>query len=185
VSKIVLRLLRLPEADPGVEPVGGSDAEPTGQPGADPVPQHVVDLADEPLGTPRSGEPTPTPLARWSASVAAAHEPCLVLDAHGRVLSLSVSGASLLGCSDVGVIGRPLLSVVDVVDFETGASGPDYAVRVAPLAVLVEGTGLMRSLLRVRLDDGSVRTVDAAAAPIHDVHGSLVGSVTFLASLGR
>jgi len=160
VAKLVLHLRRLPRSEP--EPAN-----------------HVVDLADQ-----ACEEPTPTPLARWSASVATAHDPCLVLDLHGRVLALSVAAAALLGCCDVGVIGRPLLSVVDVVDFDTGRSGPDYAPRVAPLAVLAEGTGLVRSLLRVRQRDGSARTLDASASPLHDVHGALIGSVTFLSVLG-
>lgn len=106
-----------------------------------------------------------------------------MLDTRGHVVSLSVSAAGLLGCSDVGVIGRPLLAVIDVVDFDTGESRPDYADRVAPLGVL-GGQGLMRSLLRVRRPDGSVATIDASSAPLHDVHGTVVGSLSFLATLG-
>lgn len=140
--------------------------------------RHVVDLGDH--GRPPAAA---TPLARWSASVAAAHDPCLVVDAHGQVLSLSASAAELLGCSDAGVIGRPLLDVVDLVDFETGASAPDYSARIAPLAVLKTGNGLMRSLLRVRNADGSRLTVDASAAPLHDVRGEVIGSLTFFAAV--
>lgn len=158
MAKLILRLQRL-----------DGDEQPA---------RHVVDLGDH--GRPPTAT---TPLARWSASVAAAHDPCLVLDAQGRVLSLSASGAELLGCSDVGVIGRLLLDVVDLVDFETGASKPDYAGRVAPLATLAQGNGLMRSLLRVRHHDGTWLTLDASAAPLHDAHGQTIGSLTFLASI--
>jgi PAS domain S-box-containing protein len=140
--------------------------------------RHVVDL-----GAHQRPAPPASPLARWSAAAAASHEACLVLDAHGHVVSLSAAATGLLGCSDVAVIGRPLLTVIDVVDFDTGASDPDYAGRVAPLAVL-GGQGLMRSLLRVRHPDGSVLTLDASSAPLHDVHGGVVGSLTFLATLG-
>jgi len=138
--------------------------------------RHVVDLGDE-----RRAAVASTPLARWIAAAATAHDPCLVLDRHGQVLSLSVSAASLLGCSDIGVIGRQLLDVVQVVDFDTGGAGPDYAARVAPLAVLSTGSGLMPSLLRVRRRAAAKATLDASSAPIHDASGRTVGSLTFLA----
>jgi PAS domain S-box-containing protein len=159
VTKLILRLERLQDAD-----APGSSS------------RHVVDLGDHTRAPAAS-----TPLARWIATVAAAHDPCLVLDREGQVLSLSTSAAELLGCSDAGVIGRRLLEVIDLVDFETGHSAPDYAARIAPLAVLSVGSGLMRSLLRVRQHDASPLTVDASSAPIHDVRGETVGSFTFLA----
>jgi hypothetical protein len=71
--------------------------------------------------------------------------------------------------------------VLDLVDFDTGASRPDYAPRIAPLAVLSPGSGLMRSLLRVRHKDGTRLTVDASSAPLHDARGTTIASVTFLA----
>lgn len=160
VPKLIMRLERLP----GVTPETSS--------------RHVVDLGDHGR-TPAAS----TPLARWSASVAAAHDPCIVVDAQGRVLSVSASAAELLGCSDAGVIGRSLVDVVDLVDFETGASRPDYSSRVAPLAVLTNANGLMRSLLRVRHRDGSLMTIDASSAPLHDVRGEIIGSLTFLAAV--
>jgi PAS domain S-box-containing protein len=162
VPKLVLRLHTLPSAP--AEPV---------------APRHVVDLG----GRARPA-PTPTPLARWSTVVATSHDPCLLLDVHGHVVSVSAAAAELLGCGPEGVAGRPLLALIDLVDFDTGASAPDYARRVAPLAVLQDGVGLVRSLLRVRHADGSIRTVDAAGAPVHDGDGRLVGSVTLFAPLG-
>lgn len=161
MTKLILRLERLQE-DP--------------QAAASSASRHIVDLGDHSRAPAAS-----TPLARWIATVAAAHDPCLVLGADGAVLSLSTSAAELLGCSDAGVIGRPLLDVIDLVDFDTGHSSPDYAARIAPLAVLFPTSGLMRSLLRVRQHDGAPLTVDASAAPIHDVRGETVGSFTFLA----
>lgn len=160
MSKLIMRLERLP---------GDEDATGT---------RHVVDLGDRGRAPAAS-----TPLARWSASVAAAHDPCLVVDAQGQIISLSAGAAELLGCSDAGVIGRRLIDVVDLVDFETGASRPDYAARVAPLAVLANGNGLMRSLLRVRHRDGSRVTIDASSAPLHDVRSEIIGSLTFLAAV--
>ncbi|MDQ1698131.1 MAG: hypothetical protein QOJ03_3484 [Frankiaceae bacterium] len=158
MPKLILRL----EALPGSDAAGRK--------------RHVVDLGDHGRAPAAS-----TPLARWSASVAAAHDPCMVCDVQGQVLSLSAGAAELLGCSDAGVIGRALLDVVDLVDFETGKSQPDYSARIAPLAVLTNSNGLMRSLLRVRHRDGSRLTIDASAAPLHDVRGEIIGSLTFLA----
>ena len=145
------------------------------------TPRHVVDLGEHerPVAT-----PTPTTLARWSRVTATSHDPCLLLDAQGRVVSISPSAGALLGCGSDGIIGRQLLPLLDLLDFDTGASSPDYALRVAPLAVLKDGAGLVRSLLRVRHTDGQVHTLDAAGAPLHDAAGNLVGSLTLFAALG-
>lgn len=171
MPKLILRL----EPLNGVAPPSAPAAAPAD---AAAPPPHVVDLGD-----PRRAPAASTPLSRWSAAVAGAHDPCLVLDAQGQVLSISTSAAALLGCSDAGVIGRSLKDVVDFVDFDTGASRPDYASRVAPLAVLTGGPGLMRSLLRVRHHDGSRVTIDAAAAPLHDGAGGVMGSMAFLSPI--
>jgi PAS domain-containing protein len=144
------------------------------------APRHVVDLGEHA----RPVAPTPTPLARWSRVTATSHDPCLLLDDQGRVVSISAAAGHLLGCGSEGVIGRHLLGLLDLLDFDTGASAPDYAQRVAPLAVLKEGAGLVRSLLRVRQLDDRPHTLDAAAAPLHDGDGRLVGSLTLFAPLG-
>lgn len=144
-------------------------------------PRHVVDLGDRDRHGPA---PTPTTLARWSRVTVTAHDPCLLLDAQGRVVSMSPSAGQLLGCDGDGVIGRHLLDLINLLDFDTGASAPAYAQRVAPLAVLEHGAGLVRNLMRLRHADGQVRTIDAAGAPLHDADGRLVGSLTLLARLG-
>jgi PAS domain S-box-containing protein len=123
-----------------------------------------------------------TPLARWSAAVAAAHDPCFVLDLNGVMISTSVAAVGLLGCGDAPVIGRHILEVVNLVDLETGAPNPDYAPRITALVVL-DGPGLARSLMRVRHEDGAIVTLDTSSAPIHDVDGHLIGSVNFLAPI--
>jgi len=162
VPSLILRLEPLPENAAGGSPPSTAL-------------RAVVDLDDS--------EPTTSPLARWSAASAAAHDPCLVLDRDGAIVSISAAAADLLGCSDAGVIGRQLLDVIDVVDFETGSPNPDYAARITPLAVL-DGQGLSRSVLRVRHPDDALVTVDTASASVHDAAGSVVGSVSFLASVG-
>jgi PAS domain S-box-containing protein len=125
---------------------------------------------------------TATPLARWSAAVAAAHDGCFVLDLNGVVLSVSVAATELLGVGDVAVIGRHILEVINLVDLETGAAHPEYAPRITPLVVL-DGPGLGRSLMRVRHEDGTVVTLDTSASPIHDVNGQLLGCVSFVAPI--
>jgi PAS domain S-box-containing protein len=139
-------------------------------------PARVVDLAaSERLGS-------ATPLSRWSAAVAAAHDGCFVLDRNGVVISISVAAVELLGCGDMAVIGRHILEVINLVDLETGAPNPDYARRITPLVVL-DGPGLGRSLIRVRHGDGTSVSLETASAPIHDVSAHLLGSVTFLAPI--
>jgi PAS domain-containing protein len=164
MAKLVLRLQALP----------------TGTLADSATPRHVVDLGQ----IRQSPAPTPTTLARWSRVTVTAHDPCLLLDDQGRVVSMSATAGRLLGCGSEGVVGRHLLPLLDLLDFDTGASAPDYAHRVAPLAVLKEGAGLVRSLLRVRHADGQAHTLDAAAAPLHDAEGRLVGSLTLFAVLG-
>jgi PAS domain-containing protein len=120
-----------------------------------------------------------TTLNRWSAAVAASYDACFVIDTNGIVISASVDAAELLGVADGMVIGRHILDVVTLVDLESGAPNPDYAPRITPLVVL-EAPGLARSIMRVRRQDRSIATLDTSSAPIHDSHGDLLGSVTFL-----
>jgi PAS domain S-box-containing protein len=123
-----------------------------------------------------------TPLTRWSAAVAAAHDPCFVIDANGIVISISVAAVELLGCGDMTTIGRHVLDILTLVDLDTGAPDPDYANRITPLAVL-DNPGLSRSLIRVRHADGALVSLDTSSAPIRDVTGYPLGSVTFLAPI--
>lgn len=125
---------------------------------------------------------TATPLNRWSAAVAAAHDACFVLDVAGCLVSVSVAGVNLLGCGDAAVIGRHILEVIELVDLETGAPHPPYELRITPLAVLAN-PGLARSIMRLRHADNTIVTLDSSSAPIHDVTGHLLGSVTFLAPI--
>jgi PAS domain S-box-containing protein len=121
------------------------------------------------------------PLAHWQAAVETASDACLVLDALGAVVSVSPAAVDALGCADDKVRGRKLLDVIDVVDLDTGASHPDYAVRITPLATL-GGRGLMRSLMRLRRPDGTLTTLDSTSAPLHDADGETIGSVSFFAT---
>jgi PAS domain S-box-containing protein len=120
-------------------------------------------------------------LAHWQAAAEGSNDACLVLDARGAVVSASPAAIEALGAAGQPVRGRRLLDVIDVVDLDTGASHPDYAVRITPLATL-GGRGLMRSLMRLRTPDGSLVTLDSTSAPLHDVDGVTIGSISFFAT---
>jgi PAS domain-containing protein len=121
-------------------------------------------------------------LSRWSAAIAAAFDGCFLVDTEGILLSISVAAVALLGVGDAAVVGRHLLGLLRLVDFETGAEAPDYATRI-PALVVLDGPGLARSMMRLRHETGAVVTLDSSSAPIHDSGGQLLGSVTFLAPI--
>jgi len=167
-----------PTADPVVE-ASAAVPDPTMAPAPTPerrATRRVVDVASPERLT------VPTPLTRWSAAVAAAHDPCFVIDANGIVISISVAAVELLGCGDMATIGRHILDILTLVDLDTGAPDPDYANRITPLAVL-DNPGLSRSLMRVRHADGALVSLDSSSAPVRDVTGYPLGSVTFLAPI--
>jgi hypothetical protein len=123
-------------------------------------------------------------LAGWADVVAAAPEPCLLIDAGATVLACSGPASVLFGlASPAHAVGRGLLDgVLRLVDF-TAAGGllADWELaRIPPLLVLSTG-GLARGLMRLRLDD-AVRTVDAVATPLRD-GAEVTGSLTFLSRI--
>jgi PAS domain S-box-containing protein len=168
-EKVPSLILRLESLDDDASPESNADATVRATPHAR---SSQVDVTDATV---------PHPLARWQAAVEAADDACLVLDARGSVVSASPAAIEALGCSDQPVRGRRLLDVIDVVDLDTGASHPDYAVRITPLATL-GGRGLMRSLMRLRHPDGSLVTLDSSSAPLHDSNGETIGSISFFAT---
>jgi PAS domain-containing protein len=123
-----------------------------------------------------------SPLASWSAAVAAAHDACFILDVSGVLVSISGPAIDLLGSGSLSLIGRHILEVVNLVDLDTGASNPEYQSRITPLSVL-ESPGLARSLIRVRHEGGAVVTLDTSSTPVHDCTGELLGSMTFISPI--
>jgi PAS domain-containing protein len=118
----------------------------------------------------------------WYHVVAAAAEPCLLLDNDGLIGAVSAAFLRLFGFpAPEEVLGRGLLDdLVDFVDFSAGPARLDTAdlQRIPPLQALRSG-GLARGLLRVRVD-GGVRTVDAVTTPVR-TDGQVSGSLTFFA----
>jgi hypothetical protein len=125
-------------------------------------------------------EPAASALDRWVSTVALSTDACLVLDSAGLVVAISGAALELLGVGSGPTGGHHVLDVVPLVDLETGEPNPEYAPRITPLVVLESG-GLARSLLRVRHEDDAIVTLDTSSASIHDIAGTLAGSITFIA----
>jgi PAS domain-containing protein len=170
VPRLILRLEPLPGAHPVI------DLNAARSPNGVAAPSTI-----EAATAPSNGKPD-TSMARWSAAAAAAPDGCLVIDPAGRIVSLSAAAADLLDAGGAGSVGRPLLDVVSLIDFDSGDRAPDYARRIPPLAVL-SGHGAVHSLLRVRHADDARVTLDVCSVPLHDTHGAIIGSLSFLAPL--
>ena len=122
--------------------------------------------------------------AGWASVVAAAEEPCLLLDADGLIQAVSPAFLTLFGLGSAGsVLGRGLLDdLLDLVDFSARGAGLTAAEleRIPPVQSLRSG-GLARGLVRVRVG-GAVRTVDAVTTPLR-VGDQVGGSLTFFAAV--
>jgi hypothetical protein len=124
---------------------------------------------------------------RWAATVSAAMEPCMVIDAELTIAAASSSCLSLLGLgAPAGAVGRPLLHAgLRLVDF-TAARGELTELdidKIPPLLAITSGR-LARGLLRVQPSDGGGpdATVDAIATPLL-IGDDVAGSLTFFAEV--
>jgi hypothetical protein len=130
--------------------------------------------------TPAEAEFAPS-VDRWTATVAAAAEPCLVINTSMTIVALSASCSELLGLGKpVEAIGQPLSGVLHLLDFTAGAGELEEsdADKIPPLLAL-RSERLARGLLRVVPGPGETPlTVDAIATPLLD-GGRVAGSLTF------
>ncbi len=124
---------------------------------------------------------------RWTATVAAASEPCMVIDPDATILAVSASCCELLGMDEpTSVVGRVLLDgVLRLIDF-TAARGQlgDLETEKIPPLLALSSERLARGLMRVELDGGTATdvTVDAIATPLLD-GGVAVASLTFFSGV--
>jgi hypothetical protein len=123
------------------------------------------------------------PLEQWAASVSAAEESCLVIDAAGIIVAASGPCARLFSLGQpFELMGRHLLDrqVIVLIDFTAAGNELGEAEReqIPPLLALSSGR-LARGLLRMRNSDAS-RTLDAISTPLRH-HDEVVGSLTFFA----
>jgi hypothetical protein len=122
---------------------------------------------------------------RWTATVTAAPEPCLIIGTTTAILAVSASCAELLGLGKPPeAIGRPLGAVLHLLDFTAGAGELEEsdAGKIPPLLAL-RSERLARGLLRVVPGPGETPlTVDAIATPLLDGE-RVVGSMTFFSAV--
>jgi hypothetical protein len=118
---------------------------------------------------------------RWTSTVAAAAEPCLVIDTVGKILALSASCSELFGLGKpIEAIGQSLGTALRLIDFTAGAGELDESdVEKIPPLLAIRSERLARGLLRVAANPGETPlTVDAITTPL--LHNDRVaGSLTF------
>lgn len=134
--------------------------------------------------TPAEAEFVPS-VDRWTATVASATEPCLIINTATTIVAVSASCSELLGLGKPAeAIGQSLGSVVRLLDFTAGAGELEEsdAEKIPPLLAL-RSERLARGLLRVDPGPGETPlTVDAIATPLLD--GTRVaGSLTFFSAV--
>jgi hypothetical protein len=122
-------------------------------------------------------------VALWTPTVAAAAEPCLLIDAQMLIVAVSEECCRLLrlGTPD-DATGRSLTDgVLRLVDFTQARSELTEAeIEKIPPRLALKSGRLARGLLRIVAEGGTdeVVTVDAIATPLLD-GGSVAGSLTF------
>ena len=123
------------------------------------------------------------PLERWAASLTAAEESCLVIDASWIIVAASRPCARLFRLNQPGELtGRDLLDpeVLYLIDFTAAGNelGESERQKIPPLLALTSGR-LARGLMRIRNGDEN-RTLDSIATPLRQ-DGEVVGSLSFFA----
>jgi PAS domain-containing protein len=122
-------------------------------------------------------------LRAWVTVVTTSADPCIVLNADGRVAGLSVSAADLVGEEAIDIVGRRLIGdVFALVDFSSAAEPMADQSSAPPTQAIASGV-LSRGLVRLRRTDGVTVTLDAIATPLHADDGTVIGSLTFFGKL--
>lgn len=130
--------------------------------------------------TPAEAEFVPS-VERWTSTVAAAAEPCLVIDKSTTILAVSASCCELFGLDKPAeVIGQPLSNALRLIDFTAGAGELDESdVEKIPPLLAIRSERLARGLLRVVPGPGEPPlTVDAITTPLL-ASDRVAGSLTF------
>jgi hypothetical protein len=129
----------------------------------------------------RADEASTDPFAQWRVAVSSAASAALLIDAAGVVQAMSRQAAELLSVRLTWALGRPVLELLPLVDFHSGARTQEYAHRIPPL-VAIGACLLSRGLFRIAGPNGQL-TLDAVSAPVYDADGGLAGSITFFADV--
>lgn len=127
-------------------------------------------------------------LERWTDTVAAAAEPCLIIDAQTMILAVSPSCAELLGLGKPAeATHQPLLDggMLRLIDFTAGGgelARPEME-KIPPVLAIRSGR-LARGLMRVQADPADAPlTIDAIATPLMDADQEVVASLTFVSAV--
>jgi hypothetical protein len=136
------------------------------------VPEARATIQPEQLGS----------LELWAHTVAAAGEPCMLIDVEMAIVAISESACQLLGLGNPGdATGESLVEgALRLVDFTQARTElPDVEIEKIPPVLAISSGRLARGLLRVQSGiEGEAATVDAIATPLHD-GGQVSGSLTF------
>ena len=119
---------------------------------------------------------------RWTSTVMAAAEPCLIINAEGAIFARSPACGDLFGLDKPAeAIGRQLTATLSLIDFTASAGAlevPD-ADKIPPL-LAVRSARLARGLMRVVAEPGEAPlTVDAISTPLLAGDERVLGSLTF------
>ena len=126
-------------------------------------------------------------LERWTTTVLAAAEPCLVIDAETSILAVSPSCGDLLGLGKPAeAVGQPLLDagLLRLIDFT--ASGGELTrpeIEKIPPVLAIRSGRPARGLMRVQADPSyPALTIDAIATPLTEAE-QVVASLTFFSAI--
>ncbi|MDT5033203.1 MAG: hypothetical protein QOC94_3374 [Actinoplanes sp.] len=125
-------------------------------------------------------------IGRWTSTVAAAPEACLVIDVTTTIMAVSRSCSELLGIGPpVDVVGRPLFGgVLRLIDFTAGGGElAELEIEQIPPLLAIRSEQLARGLMRVQPTTGGQHmTVDAIATPLLQ-DDQVVASLTFFSAI--
>ena len=125
---------------------------------------------------------------RWTSTVTAAVEPCLVIDVATTILAVSPSCGELLGLGKpADAVGQRLLGdggVLRLIDFTAGGGELDEPeIEKIPPVLAIRSQRLARGLMRVQADGAATNlTVDAIATPLVAAD-QVVASLSFFSAV--
>lgn len=121
----------------------------------------------------RLDEPARGGVSQWAGRVRDADEPCLLIDAEGRVAAASRPCGELLSVEPLRIIGALLADLLEMIDFSAaGVPLADPARHAPPLRALSTG-GMARGLVRLRPTSGPPVTYDVVGIPLAGGSGAL------------
>ena len=122
---------------------------------------------------------------RWTSTVMAAAEPCLIINTEGAIAALSPACSDLLGLGKpLEAIGQQLTAAISLIDFTAGGGDlTEQEIEKIPPLLALTSERLARGLMRVLpTGEESHLTVDAIATPLLE-DGRVAASLTFFSAI--